>query len=283
MSAACEAPAILRVKCRPIAISDLDTLVKLYVEGFPDTRREFWMAGMKRFSEMPPVEGMSRFGYALEVKKSLVGALLTLSSRRGDDIIANVSAWYVQAGYRVYSMWLVATATNRKDVTYLNASPARHTRETLEAADWKQYTSGQSLVFPHLNLSSGRISETIPNDLPERALLSDHRRWGCTSIVCTTARGRFPFVFRRHWIGPRRRKLPVLEMIYCRSSGEFDHCSGPLGRYFLQRRLGLGVLLDGQSRALFTVHRPGREDRLYKGPHPPALNDLAYTEKVIFQ
>ena len=26
----------------------------------------------------------------------------------------------------------------------------------------------------------------------------------------------------------------------------------------------------------------GKEPRLYKGPRPPELNDLAYTEKVIF-
>ena len=282
MSVSCEAPVTLRVKCRQIVESDLDRLADFYLEGFPQTKRDFWANGMKRLREMPPVEGMARFGYVLETD-DLVGALLTLSSRRGDEIISNVSAWYVQKPYRAHSMLLVSAATKRKDVIYLNTSPAPHTRPTLEAMDWKQYVFGQSLVFPHFKLPLGQVSETIPDDLPERSLLEDHRRWGCTSLVCTTSRGQFPFVFRRHGIGSRRRKLPVLEMIYCRGMGAFEQCCGALGRYFLGRRLGLAVLLDGKSRSFFSLYRPGRDDRLYKGPHPPALNDLAYTEKVLFQ
>lgn len=281
MSAA-EAPAMLRVKCRQIVESDLDTLVDLYLEGFPYTRREFWADGMKRLVTMPTVEGVPRFGYALETQDGLVGALLTLSSRRGDTIISNVSGWYVRKPYRAHSMLLVSTATRQKHVIYLNASPAPHTRKTLEAADWKQYSFGQSLVLPLLNLRGGHVSETIPHDLPERALLEDHRRWGHSSVVCTTAQGTFPFVFRRHWIGPKQRKVPFMELIYCRDTNDFDHCSGALWRYFLKRRLGLGLLLDGKSRTLFSLYRPGRDDRMYKGPRQPSLNDLAYTEKVIF-
>ena len=283
MSVSCEAPDILRVTCRQIVESDLDRLVDLYMEGFPDTKREFWTAGMKRLLELPSVEGMPRFGYALETKNGLLGALLMLTSRRGQDIISNVSAWYVQNAYRAHSMLLVSAATKRKDVIYLNASPAPHTRRTMEAADWKQYTFGQSLVLPHLDLRHGHVSEAIPDDLPERTLLEDHRRWGCASLVCTTSSGLFPFVFRRHRIGAKGRNLPVMELIYCRSLIAFERCCGSLARYFLRRRLGLGLLLDGKSRSFFSIYRPGRDDRLYKGPHPPALNDLAYSEKVIFQ
>lgn len=282
MSVSCEAPAMLRVKCRQIEEIDLDMLVDLCVEGFPETKRDFWATGMKRLKELPPVEGMPRFGYALETQNGLAGALLMLSSRRGRDIISNVSAWYVQEAFRAHSMLLVSAATKHKDVIYLNASPAPHTRAHLQAMDWKQYVFGQSLVFPHFHLRGGHVSEILPDDLPERALLQDHRRWGCTSLICTTSRGQFPFVFRRHGIGPQGRKVPVLELIYCRGVSAFEHCCGALARYFLKRRLGLGILLDGKSRVFFSLYRPGRDDRLYKGPHPPALNDLAYTEKVIF-
>jgi len=272
-----------RVKCRQIVESDLDGLVDLYMEGFPDTRREFWSDGMARLREMPMVKDMPRFGYALETSEGLVGVLLTLPSQRGDTIISNVSGWYVRKPYRAHSMLLVSAATKQKQVIYLNASPAPHTRRTLEAADWKQYSFVQSLLLPIFKLLSGHVSETIPGDLPERKLLEDHQRWGCASVVCTTARGRFPFVFRRHWIGPKRRKIPFMEVLYCRNTGDLDHCSGPLWRYFLKRRLGLGLLLDGRSRSLLSLYRPGRDDRLYKGPRPPALNDLAYTEKALFR
>ena len=283
MSASPAAPAISRVKCRKIVESDLDALADIYHEGFPGTTREFWANGMARFLTLPSVEGMPRFGYALEAKDGLVGALLTLSSRRGSTIISNVSAWYVRQSYRAHSMLLVSTATNQKHVIYLNASPAPHTRQALQATGWKQYSFGQSLVLPSLNFGAGRVSETIPDDLPERMLLEDHRRWGCVSIVCTTSRGIFPFVFRRCWIGPKQRKLPFMEIIYCRGTDEADHCSGALGRYFLKRRMGLGLLQDGKSRSALSLYRPGRDDRLYKGPRPPAINDLAYTEKVIFR
>jgi len=270
------------VKCRQIVESDLDGLVDLYLQGFPNTNREFWTLGFKRFAEMKPVEDMPRFGYALQTPGGLVGALLTLSSRRGDDIISNVSAWYVARSHRAHSLLLVSTATNRKHVIYLNASPAAHTRPTLKAVDWKQYTFGQSLVMPSLGLRFARVSQTIPADLPERALLEDHRRWNCVSLVCTTGNGIFPFVFRREWVGKRGRKVPVMGLIYCRDSGEFDYCSPALGRYFLKSK-ALGFLLDGKSRSLFTRYLPGRDDRFYKGPRPPVVNDLAYTEKALFR
>ena len=282
MPASPEAPAIQRVKCRQIVENDLDGLVDLYMQGFSNTKREFWTRGLKRLVEMKPVEDMPRFGYTLETQSGLVGALLTLSSRRGEEIISNVSAWYVEQSYRTHSMLLVSTATSRKHVIYLNASPAMHTRRTLEAVDWKQYTFGQSLVMPSLGLRFARVSQTIPSNLPERTLLEDHRRWNCASVVCTTRRGTFPFVFKREWVGRRGRKVPVMDLVYCRDTSEFDHCSPALGRYFLRTK-ALGFLLDGKSRSLFSRYLPGRDDRFYKGPRPPSLNDLAYTEKALFR
>lgn len=281
MSAIAEAPAILRVKCRQIVESDLDALAGLYLQGFLNSRREFWLSGLSRLRELKPVEGVPRFGYALEAKSGLVGALLTLSSRRGDDIISNVSAWYVEKPYRAHSMLLVSAATRQKHVIYLNASPAPHTRRTLQLADWKPYTFGQSLIFPSPSFRSCRISETIPHDLPERTLLEDHRRWNCNSVVCATPEGMFPFVFLRHWVGPRIRKVPVMELIYCRNQHELDYCAPALARYF-RKMPALGLLIDGKAKSVFSIYRAGRDDRYYKGPRPPALNDLAYTEKVLF-
>jgi hypothetical protein len=282
MPASAEAPAIQRVKCRQIVESDLDALADLYVEGFlDDSKRDFWIAGLSRVRDLRPVEGMPRFGYVLEAQNRLVGALLTLSSRRGDDIISNVSGWYVQKPYRAHSMLLVSAATSQKHVIYLNASPAPHTRRTLQMADWKPYSFGQTLIFPSPNFRSCRISETIPHDLPERTLLEDHRQWNCASVVCATPEGDLPFVLKRQWIGPKSRRLPVMQLMYCRNQHELDYCAPALARHFVGMP-ALGLLIDGKAKSPFSIYRAGRDDRYYKGPRPPALNDLAYTEKVVF-
>ena len=69
------APAT-RVRCRQIADADLDALAGLLAEGFAHTGMDYWRRGFARAALLPPVEGMPRFGYALESEKGLVGALL---------------------------------------------------------------------------------------------------------------------------------------------------------------------------------------------------------------
>ncbi len=280
MPAPAEAFAVQRVRCRQIVDSDLDTLAGMFMVGFPHHTREFWDSGLARLAALAPIDGMSRIGYTLESDKGLVGALLTISSRRGPQIISNVSAWYVERPYRAHSTLLVSMATKRKDVIYLNASPADHTVRTLEPLGWKPYSSGRSAVFPVLRLGGGSVGEDIPADLPEYTLLKDHRSLGCVSVVCEKNGNISPFVFKRRWI--TRHKLPVMELIYCRGTQEFERCSGALGRYFLKKRKSLGFIIDGKFRGAFSRYADGKELRLYKGPRAPERNDLAYTEKVIF-
>ena len=40
--------------------------------------------------------------------------------------------------------------------------------------------------------------------------------------------------------------------------------------------------MDGKVGEMLSHYAPDKEPRLYKGPCTPELNDLAYTEKVIF-
>ena len=75
--------------------------------------------------------------------------------------------------------------------------------------------------------------------------------------------------------------LPVMELIYCRSMAELERCGGALARHFLLRGRA-GPLFDGGIAKFPAYYAPGKEPRFYKGPHAPDLNDLAYTEKVIF-
>lgn len=279
MLAPVEAAANPRVRCRQIVESDLDSLAEILAQGFPTRARGYWEAGFKRLAALPPIEGIPPFGYALESDHGIVGVLLTISSQRGDRIISNVSSWYVHPSYRTHSMMLVSMATKLKHVIYLNVSPAPHTRPTLQAAGWKPYNFGRSAAFPVLRLGGGRVREAIPADLSERALLEDHRAWGCVSLVCEKEGTLSPFVFKPRRLA--RPPLPMMELIYCRATSEFERCGAALGRYFLRRGCP-GFIVDGKVSEMLSHYAPDKEPRLYKGPCTPELNDLAYTEKVIF-
>ena len=278
MLAPTEAPVSQRVRCRQIAESDLDALAELLTEGFPIHNHDYWQAGFRRLAALPYVEGMPRFGYVLESGGIIAGVLLTISSRRGDEIVSNVSSWYVRPAYRAHSTMLVSMATKRRQVTYLNISPAPHTWRTLQATGWKPYNFGRSAIFALFAAGGGRVSRTIPDDLLERRLLEDHRAWGCLSLVCEKDGACAPFVFKRRRLA--RPPLPMLELIYCRDGADFERHAGTLARHFLPRGYA-GFLIDGKIAAAPSYYVTGKEPRFYKGSHPPKLNDLAYTEKVV--
>ena len=143
---------------------------------------------------------------------------------------------------------------------------------------WTPYNFGRSAAFL-FGLRGGKVSSVIPPDLPERALLEDHRALGCISLICEKAGALSPFVFKRRRIA--RPPLPMVELIYCRNTAEFERCGGALGRYFLLRGYP-GFILDGKIAAFSSHYAPDKEPRFYKGAQAPSLNDLAYTEKVIF-
>ena len=274
-----EPSAVSRVKCRQIAESDLGAISGMLTDGFRIHPREFWDKSLARIAARPAVEGMPRIGYALEAESGLVGAILTLWSHRNGQIVCNLSSWYVDRPYRrPHAASLPVTATSMEGPLYLNTSPADHTRRSMTSMGWIQYNFGRSVAFPALTWGAGKVSETIPEDLPERDLLEDHRAWGCVSVVCARGDAVSPFVFRPRRI--TRLNLPIMELIYCRDTSDFERCGAALGRWFLGRG-SLGFILDGKVKHMPSIYAEGKEPRLYKGPRAPRLNDLAYTEKVL--
>src|SRR3954468_3983577 len=157
------APQAARVRCRQIVESDLDGLADLLTRGFPLSHRQYWTEGFARWSHLPEVEGLPRYGFVLDTGSGPVGALLLLSSRRGERIVSNLSSWYVDPDWRGHSTLLVSVATKLKHVTYLNASPAPHTERTLEAQNFTPYNFGRSAVFALPG--RGTVSQIIPDDL----------------------------------------------------------------------------------------------------------------------
>lgn len=274
------APQAARVRCRQIVESDLDKLANLLARGFPLSCRAYWTQGFARWRHLPPVEGMPRYGFLLDTETGPVGVLLLLSSRRGERIIANLSSWYVEPEWRSHSTLLVSVATKLKHVTYLNASPAPHTERTLQALSFTPYNFGRSAVFALPG--PGRVSEIIPDNLPEADLLRDHRAMGKISLVVEKDGIVSPFVFKPRRLD--RPPVPVMDVMYCRSPEDFARCAPALARHFLPR--ALGFLIDGDMppvRFGLSHYVEGKERRYYKGPWRPTLGDLAYTEKVIFE
>ena len=164
---------------------------------------------------------MPRIGYTLESQSGLVGVILSLWSHRGDEIVCNLSSWYVDRPYRrPHAASLPVTATSIDGPLYLNTSPADRARKSMASMGWTQYNFGRSVAFPVLTWGTGKVSEDIPHDLPERNLLEDHRAWGCVSIVCFKENAALPFVFRARHV--TRFKLPIMELIYCRDTSDFE-------------------------------------------------------------
>jgi hypothetical protein len=171
-------------------------------------------------------------------------------------------------------------ATRQKDAIYLNASPAPHTWRTLQAQSFRPFNFGRSAAFPALTFGSGHVTPIVPGDLPERDLLLAHNALGCISLVCEKNGELLPFVFK-----PRRLDRPrvrMMELIYCRSTDDFVRAGAALGRHLFFKHGALGVILDGKIAGMPSHYVAGKEPRYFKGPEAPSLNDLAFTEKVLF-
>lgn len=269
-----------RVRCRQIAEHDLGGLADFLAQGFPLTVPSYWQAGFARLKALPPVEGMPRFGYVLESESGVVGVLLLISSRRGSQVIGNLSSWYVEPHYRAHSALMVQVACRNKDAIYLNASPSPHTWRTLQAQGFRPFNFGRSAAFPLLTLGGGHVSDSVPDDLPERDLLLAHKALGCISLVCEKNGAHLPFVFKPRILD--RPRVRMMELVYCRDTEDFRRAGAALGRTLFFRHGALGVILDGKITGMPSHYVIGKEPRYYKGPEAPTLNDLAFTEKVLF-
>jgi hypothetical protein len=279
-------------RCREIISTDLDGVINLLNDGFrPPRGTGFWRGLLAALGAREPPPGFPQYGYLLENDGKPVGALLSIFSAvptgGGDVLRCNVSSWYVEPAFRTYAAMLVSRVLRHKDVTYLNITSAPHTRRILEAQGYTQYCSGVFAAFPLLGRwpLGGRIEQvsdrTRPGDglLPsDIAILRDHARFGCISVVCSVGGVRYPFVF-----APRRKRgiLPFAFLVYCRGTESFVTCAAPIGRFLALRATPLVVLdADGPVPGLVGWYR-GTNPKYFKGPCRPALGDVAYTERAI--
>jgi hypothetical protein len=290
------APMVLHkaasIRAREIEQRDLARVARLLAEGFPRRPRRFWSDVLAQLARRPSDPGLPKFGYLLDADRAVVGAIITIFSRIEDGAHrrtrCSVSSWFVKPGFRSYASLLVSKALSRKDVTYLNITPAPHTVPIVRAQGYSRYNEGIFVAAPALQMSAARVrivsaqEHCLPQEADpfEQGLLSEHARFGCMSFWCRTSDGCVPFVFRRR----RLRGVPgFAQLVYCREVGDFVRFAGPIGRFLFSCGCPL-VLVDtnGPIPGLAGKYFPARMLKYFKGPDRPRFGDLAYTETAMF-
>jgi hypothetical protein len=281
------------VRCRLIEDGDKDSVVDCLRRGFPYRLRAYWVRALARMSERPTIGDFPRYGYLLESSGRVVGVILVIYSRRsgaaGESIRCNLSSWCVDKEFRGYAPVLHAVAVKRKEVTYLNVSPAAHTRRGIEALGFKRFCDGQIAFAPILSAArrdarvvafaaDGPESALLPES--ERKILSDHAALGCRALVCVKDGNAYPFVLQRR--AAFHRLVPCMQLIYCRSMDEFVFFAGSIGRHLFLRAWPLFLAdANGPVPGLIGRYLDEYGPKYFKGPARPGLGDLSYTELTI--
>jgi hypothetical protein len=290
------AMSAVKPRFREIIESDLDAIGDLLTRGFQHRSRDYWMRGLHRQAVRPLPPGAPRYGYLIEDNGAPVGCLLMIFSCKIIDgeiaTCCNVSSWYVDPEFRNYAALFASMTQKRKDITYFNVTPAVATWPILEAQGFVPYCRGLYFSVPALSRSGhGMTVEGVTAKTLSVAGLADadiemlkrHAAYGCLALVCRTADTTLPFIFfslrKRRGIIP----LPVMQLGYCRSIGDYIACAGAIGRYLLWRGKPIIVVdASGALAGLPGIYSEARGRKYYKGPHQPRLGDLADTELAIY-
>jgi hypothetical protein len=277
-------PSPPQVRCRQIRQTDLGAVADLLTRGFEVKPRKYWTSALDRLAKRGSPEGCPPFGYLLEAEGAVVGALLLIFAETGGAVRCNVSSWYVEPAHRGNAALLAAMASKLRHVTYINTSAAAHTWPILDALGYRCYSQGQFAAVPALKLGGeGAVRPLADADRgsPDYELLAAHAESGCLAVICETEQGPEPFVFLTRRIS--RLPFAAAQLVYARHTDRFAACAGPLGRFLLRRGAPL-VICDAPApiQGLAGVWFKDRGPRYFKGPQRPRLNDLAFTEMVVF-
>ncbi len=280
--------------CRPIEESDWDGIIDCLRRNFPTRDRSYWERAVARMEKRPFVPDLPKYGFVLDMAGRIVGVLLALYFRHegleGEELRCNLSSWSVDPEYRAFAGKMVIAALRRKNVTFINVSPAPGTIKVNEALGFRRYADGQLAFLPMLSAvrRTYRVLEAR-SDLPEMSMLSEgdreillqHAALECLSFICVAGDEAFPFVFKTRRIF--HGIVPSAQVIYSRTPEELSRCAGALGRHLLRKGIFLCVVdANGPVPGLIGRYFAGSGTKYFKGPKPPSLGDLTFTELVIF-
>ncbi len=282
-----------KVRARQIDGSDVPAVVDLLTKGFPHRGRRYWQRALQRLAKHPTPSNYPKYGYLLEADGRTVGVVLLIFTTTGSEADrvtwCNVSAWYVDPAFRAYAAMFTYPALSRKEVTYLNISPAKHVRPIIELQGFVRYTDGQFLTLPRLSRSPDRTQvrllggaeyPDVPFDRFERDLLLSHMEFGCIGLWCVTSERAYPFLFVPRLV---RRLIPCVQLIYCSDIDDVSRFAQPIGRFLTSRGRPL-LLIDcnGPIAGMVGYYFAGHSPKYFKGPNRPRLGNLTYTEAAVF-
>jgi hypothetical protein len=281
------------IRSRQIVTADREHIVALLARGFPVRSQRYWQRAFDALTVHPTPPGLPRYGYLLENAGTPVGVILLIFSSISHNGVStlrcNVSSWYVEPDFRSFAPLLISQATKHRDVTYVNVSPAQHTRPIIEAQGFARYSDGQFVCIPALSPNArDRDARILPfgsrlpptYQRPDLELLEIHRHHGCLTLWGVAGEEAVPFVLLPYRL---RGIVPCVQLVYCRDIGELTRFARPLGRYLLRR--GWPVLIidaSGPVPGLIGKYFGGKSPKYFKGPHRPSFGDLAFTEAVLF-
>ncbi len=283
---------VARLRCRQINDSDTEAVATLLARGFPVHNRLFWLGAFAQLTRRGSLPDLPKYGYLLESGGAVVGTILLICSivPAGDTTATrcNLSSWYVDPRFRPYAPMLVLQALAHKNVTYLNVSPAPHTRPIIEAQGFLRYCDGVFIAVPMLNglfggpkvaVFEASLRPEVEFDPCDEEILLQHAAHDCVSLWCATLKRAHPFVFRSRAV---KGCVPCAQLIFCRDVGDFVRFAGPIGR-LLARRGWPFVIIDANTPipGLLGWYSRGRMPKYFKGPQRPRLGDLAYTEHAV--
>lgn len=279
-----------RIRCREVEDADTEAIAQLLAKSEFAGPKEFWTWCLQRLTKHPTPAGYPKYGILLEVNDIPVGVLLTIITQNFDTgaIKCNVSSWFIWPAFSIYGSLLARCVLSYPDVTYFNISPLPHTFRSLIAQGYTLYCHGRYVAVPALCLGPARTRVEEANRLlrpgsglsaGEVKLLADHAAYGCLCIVVTVAGERHPFVFQ---VGRKRRIIRFAYLVYCRDMQNFIDLAGPIGRFLAKRAIFLAVIdANGPVRGLIGRYRKSTP-KYFKGPNPPQLGDVTYSERVLF-
>jgi len=275
------------LRVREITPADFDRVAELLGEGIGFSN-QYFLDLLQRMTQHSTPAGFPKYGRLLESDGSIVGAIILIFSTIWSDgipsIRCQVTGWCVEPAYRCYAAVFFGRDLKHNGVTYINTSAKSDTLRVIQTQGFTQYSSGQFRVVPAIQFASRdnqvkiRGVDEVPNarfETFEQELLLTHAKCGCICLWCVTAERAYPFAFR-----PRifRRFLPGAQLVYCRDIEDFVRFVAPIGRFLASRgRFVVRVDSNGPIDGLVGTFIEGVDCRYYKGPEPPRLGDLAYT------
>ena len=280
------------LRVREITEADHGRVARLLAKGF---QRPVWYyaQALRRLSLHPTPPGLSKYGFVMEADGITVGAVLLIFSavRSGGNTQTrcNITSWYVEPAYKSYAAVFTSRALRHKDVTYINVSARPAARPIIKAQGFRTYSHGQYVAIPALHAGPADGPARIcgidtPPDVPfettDQRLLSAHAEFGCMSLWCVTKERAYPFVLL-----PRlfKRLVPGVQLIYCRDIKDLVRFAGPLGRFLaLRGKLVVSIDSNGPIPGLIGKYIEGKSPRFFKGPAPPRLGDISYTQAAMF-